>query len=76
MTNEERADRAYDFIKAYGEKIGDWSDKEGLLHTLMADMIADMMHLCDSADIVWESNLTLAEMHYNDEHDEEYSDEV
>lgn len=69
MTNQGRAERAYDFLDRYAEVLGDQfhHDPEGHI----AGFLADVMHLCQSEDIDFGGRLRMAEIHFNAELDED-----
>lgn len=70
LTNRERAERIILQLEEYcgvpREKIG-----EGDLYTAAQDIISDIMHLCQQNNVNFNSLLTMAEVNYSAEIDEE-----
>jgi hypothetical protein len=67
ITNNDRADRAGRLITAYEPGSADLSDE-----SVVGDLIADIMHFCDKWALDFQTALTSAHNH----HDEEVSDEA
>ena len=64
--NETRANRASQIINHYATLVDDTSD-EYWLDEHVADLLADLMHLCKRADVDFSQQLALAEIHFEEE---------
>ena len=63
MDNDQRADLAQEALSNFGDDNGTASD--------LGDLLADLMHLCERDGIDFHQCLTTAEIHFNEEIQEE-----
>lgn len=75
-TNIDRAYAAFDKIEGYGEsweydtnhKLSSLSEEDqSMLEQQMSDLLCDMHHLADLADVDWEGLLARGDRHYQAE---------
>ena len=67
INNQQRAERAAEALATYAENKGEHPDDSDL-----TDLLVDLMHLCDQTTTRnWEDALTMAEIHFNTETEEE-----
>jgi hypothetical protein len=71
LTNDDRAARAADVAEYYSSKPGMDPVADVGLNTTLQDLLADMMHLAANEGVDWDSVQTMAEVHFNEERDEE-----
>ena len=63
MTNEERAEYGRKAVR-FGQPDTDEKDEP---HTAVVDTLANIMHYCAEAGVVWTDALEAADMHYEAE---------
>ena len=66
--NTRRAMQAYEAVKV-GTDFK--SEPEETLETYVADLLANLRHLCDDREIDWDDALRRADMHYEFEWDDD-----
>ena len=74
-SNSDRADWAYVAVEAFAAEVREEDMLGEETDLVISDLLCDLMHLCDVAEINWTACIERAEGHYREEIDEESLDE-
>lgn len=73
LVNRKRARSAYDILSEFAEKHGEgWAhlrgkEKTAMIEQNMADLMANLIHLCSERDIDFDDRLRVARAHFQTE---------